>query len=45
MLKSAKKGIKSNKKYEKYYDEKYILIFLGAFAVTLQTAIPEIYLK
>ena len=36
------KGIKSNKKYEKYYDEKYLLIFLGAFAVTLQTAIPNI---
>ena len=36
------KGKKVNKKYEKYYDEKYLLIFLGAFAVTLQTAIPNI---
>ena len=36
------KGLKTNKKYEKYYDEKYLLIFLGAFAVTLQTAIPNI---
>ena len=33
---------KSNKKYEKYYDEKYLLVFLGAYAVTLQTAIPDI---
>ena len=28
--------------YEKYYDERYLLIFLGAYAVTLQTAIPII---
>jgi len=36
------KGQKTNKKYEKYYDEKYLLIFIGAFAVTLQTAMPNI---
>ena len=33
---------KKGKSYERYYDEKYILVFLGAFAVTLQTAIPNI---
>ena len=34
-------GKKTNP-YEKYYDERYLLIFLGAYAVTLQTAIPVI---
>ena len=41
-MKKMKAQGKKVKPYEKYYDEKYIQIFLGAFSVTLQTAIPEI---
>ena len=33
---------KKTKTFEKYYDEKYLFIFLGAFAITLQTSIPII---
>ena len=41
-MKKLKAQGKKGKPYEKYYDEKYILTFLGAFAVTLQTATPSI---
>ena len=33
---------KKTKTFEKYHDEKYLFIFLGAFAITLQTSIPII---
>ena len=41
-LKELKAQGKKTKPYEKYFDEKYLLLFLGAFSVTLQTAIPII---
>ena len=41
-FKKMKAQGKKVKPYEKYYDEKYIQIFLGSFSVTLQTAIPDI---
>ena len=41
-MKKLKAQGKKGKPYERYYDEKYILTFLGAFAITLQTAIPNI---
>ena len=31
--------------YERYKDQKYLLVFLGAYAVTLQTSIPDISSK
>jgi len=41
-MKKLKAQGKKGKPYEKYYDEKYILTFLGAYALTLQTATPSI---
>ena len=31
--------------YERYKDQKYLLVFLGAYALTLQTSIPDISSK
>ena len=44
-IKSMKAKGKNPMSYEKYRDQKYLLVFLGAYAVTLQTAIPDISSK
>ena len=44
-IKSMKAKEKITMSYEKYRDQKYLLVFLGAYAVTLQTAIPDISSK
>ena len=44
-IKSMKAKGKNPMSYEKYRDQKYLLAFLGAYAVTLQTAIPDISSK
>ena len=41
-MKQLKAQGKKTKTFEKYHDEKYLFIFLGAFAVTLQSSIPGI---